>query len=161
VHHSISVYWNQHDALFIQFIDSQRPLHVSSITCSSSGGATQTAFGILRAYNVSWLWHGFSVTATVPQPTTIKRTQYTKRRLCSASWGWASNARTCRGPWFSINWMKTESRWFHYTDINSVPTKIHFWLDTAFALRTLLQRYLSTYYSMWVQVCRQITLRKA
>jgi hypothetical protein len=24
------------------------PLHVSSITCSSSGGATQTALGILR-----------------------------------------------------------------------------------------------------------------
>jgi hypothetical protein len=24
---------------------------------------------------------------------------------------------TCRGPWFSINWMKSSSRWFHYTDI--------------------------------------------
>jgi hypothetical protein len=24
---------------------------------------------------------------------------------------------TCRGPWFSINWMKSASRWFHYTDI--------------------------------------------
>jgi hypothetical protein len=23
---------------------------------------------------------------------------------------------TCRGPWFSINWMKSASRWFHYTD---------------------------------------------
>jgi hypothetical protein len=22
----------------------------------------------------------------------------------------------CRGPWFSINWMKSASRWFHYTD---------------------------------------------
>jgi hypothetical protein len=22
----------------------------------------------------------------------------------------------CRGPWFSINWMKIASRWFHYTD---------------------------------------------
>jgi hypothetical protein len=24
---------------------------------------------------------------------------------------------TCRGPWFSINWMKSASRWFPYTDI--------------------------------------------
>jgi hypothetical protein len=24
---------------------------------------------------------------------------------------------TCRGPRFSINWMKSASRWFHYTDI--------------------------------------------
>jgi hypothetical protein len=24
---------------------------------------------------------------------------------------------TCRGTWFSINWMKSASRWFHYTDI--------------------------------------------
>jgi hypothetical protein len=31
------------------------PLHVSSITCSSSGGATQTALGILGACCVSWL----------------------------------------------------------------------------------------------------------
>jgi hypothetical protein len=23
---------------------------------------------------------------------------------------------TCRGTWFSINWMKSASRWFHYTD---------------------------------------------
>jgi hypothetical protein len=29
------------------------PLFVSSITYSSSGGDTQTAFGILRAYSVS------------------------------------------------------------------------------------------------------------
>jgi hypothetical protein len=32
-------------------------------------------------------------TAIVPQPTDI-RTQYTKCCLCSASWGWASNARS-------------------------------------------------------------------
>jgi hypothetical protein len=58
-----------------------------------------------------------SGTANVPQPTDITRTQYTKCRLCSDSWGWASNARNSRGPWFSINWMKCESRWFHYTEI--------------------------------------------
>jgi hypothetical protein len=32
---------------------------------------------------------------------------------------------TCRGPWFSINWMKSASRWFHYTEISAVvfPSK--------------------------------------
>jgi hypothetical protein len=34
-----------------------------------------------------------SFTATVPQPTDIVRTQCTKFRLCSASWGCASNSR--------------------------------------------------------------------
>jgi hypothetical protein len=24
---------------------------------------------------------------------------------------------TCRGLWFSTNWMKSASRWFHYTDV--------------------------------------------
>jgi hypothetical protein len=24
---------------------------------------------------------------------------------------------TCRGLWFSINWMESASRWFHYTDV--------------------------------------------
>jgi hypothetical protein len=52
VHHSVSVYWNQRDPLFIQFVENQVPLHVSSFTCSSSGGAAQTAFSILRAYDV-------------------------------------------------------------------------------------------------------------
>jgi hypothetical protein len=38
-----------------KFIKNLGPLHVSSITCSSSGGATQTTLGILRACCVSWL----------------------------------------------------------------------------------------------------------
>jgi hypothetical protein len=45
----------QSDANFIQSIDNQEPLHVSTITCSFSGGATQAALGILSAYKVSWL----------------------------------------------------------------------------------------------------------
>jgi hypothetical protein len=32
------------------------------------------------------------------QPTHITRKQYTKYRLCSASWRWASNARNMWGP---------------------------------------------------------------
>jgi hypothetical protein len=64
----VSVYWNQRDALFIQFIENQEPPHVSSIACLSSGVAAQTAFGVLRAYNVSWLWHD-----------------------CTANWYWCHN----------------------------------------------------------------------
>jgi hypothetical protein len=85
------IWWNQRDALFIQFIENPEPLHVSSITCLSSGGAAQTALGILRAYNVSRLWH--DCTANVAQPTDITRTQYTKCHLFSTSWGLARNAR--------------------------------------------------------------------
>jgi hypothetical protein len=40
-------------------------------------------------------YQGWSKT---PQPTDMTRTQYTKRRLCSASWGWASNARNMQRP---------------------------------------------------------------
>jgi hypothetical protein len=40
----------------------------------------------MRAYNVSCLWHG------------CRRTQYTKRCLCGASCGWASNARNMQRP---------------------------------------------------------------
>jgi hypothetical protein len=36
-------------------IENQGPLHVLNITCSSSGGAALMSYGILRAYNVSWL----------------------------------------------------------------------------------------------------------
>jgi hypothetical protein len=45
--------WNQRDAIFIQFIENQRPLRVSNIICSSSGGVSQTAFGILRKCNTA------------------------------------------------------------------------------------------------------------
>jgi hypothetical protein len=40
---------------------------------------------------------------------------------------------TCRGLWFSINWMKSVSRWFHYTiyyDVRSTKYSVHrFWLQ--------------------------------
>jgi hypothetical protein len=38
------------------------PLHVSNITCSSSGGSEQTAFGILRSCYASWLHQDWSGT---------------------------------------------------------------------------------------------------
>jgi hypothetical protein len=34
---------------------------------ASSGGAEKTAFGILRVYNVSWLWHGCTETHAMYQ----------------------------------------------------------------------------------------------
>jgi hypothetical protein len=97
VHHSISVYWNQRDALLIQLIENQRPVHVSSIIYSSSAGATQTVFGtcVLRAYNVSRLCHGHCNRATANWQI---RKQYTKCCLCNASWGWASIARNMQSP---------------------------------------------------------------
>jgi hypothetical protein len=56
-------------------------------------------------------------TETVPQPTDIIRTQYTKCRLWAPPEDEHAMLETCRGPWFSINWMKSVLRWFHYADI--------------------------------------------
>jgi hypothetical protein len=50
----------------------QEALHKPNLVC-------------LRLYNVNWLWHECSETVTMPQPTDIIRTQYTKFRLYSAS----------------------------------------------------------------------------
>jgi hypothetical protein len=43
---------------FIQLIMNQRPLYVSSTTCSFSVGAAQKTIGIFRAYCVGWLLPG-------------------------------------------------------------------------------------------------------
>jgi hypothetical protein len=45
----ISIMEKKRDELFIQFIENQGPPHVSSITCSFSGGAKRAALGILCA----------------------------------------------------------------------------------------------------------------
>jgi hypothetical protein len=118
VHRSVSVQWNQHDAFFIQFIENQEPLHVSSISCSSSGGASQTAFGILRAY-VSWLCHDFSETAIVAswhsQLTLHARS--IPNAVCEAPpEDEQVMLETCRGCGFLVYWMKSASCWFHYTE---------------------------------------------
>jgi hypothetical protein len=63
----------------------------------------------VRIMSVAVLWHGCSETATVPQPTVI---------FCEAPpEDEQVMLETCRGLWFSINWMKSASRWFQYTDI--------------------------------------------
>jgi hypothetical protein len=54
-------------------------------------------------------------TSILVQPTDITRTQFTECHLCRASWRWASSARNM---WRSLmNWIKSASRWFHYTDV--------------------------------------------
>jgi hypothetical protein len=52
-------------------------------------------------------------TPILVQPTDITRTQYTKCRLCSASWSEASNARNMQRPLILNKFnTKSASRWF-------------------------------------------------
>jgi hypothetical protein len=44
---------------------------------------------------------------------------------------------TCRGSWFSINWMKIASHWFHYTDILSLVLIHYTTFGTVYNVRTL------------------------
>jgi hypothetical protein len=95
-------------------MENQGPIHVSSITCSSSGGASQTTFGTMREYNVS-------CTAVPLQPCHSQLILYARNipnAVCAASPEYEQvRLETCRGPWFSINLMKSASCWFVYTDI--------------------------------------------
>jgi hypothetical protein len=90
-------------------------LHASSTTCLSSGVAAQTAFGILHAYKVSWMW------LWKQQPCHIQLILYVcniPNAVCEAPpEDEKVMLETCRGLWFSINWLKSASRWFRYTDI--------------------------------------------
>jgi hypothetical protein len=58
-----SVKRNQRETIFIQFIKNKVPPYVSSITRSSSRDATQTAFCILLAYYVNWLYQDSQLAA--------------------------------------------------------------------------------------------------
>jgi hypothetical protein len=59
----------------------------------------------------------YSESAIVPQPTDITRMQYTKCRCATPPEDEQVMFETCRGSWFSMNWIKSASRWFHYTDV--------------------------------------------
>jgi hypothetical protein len=48
---------------------------------------------------------------------------------------------TCRGPWFSINWMKGSSRWFHYTD-DLYTSLCCIWIESVSEHRLLLRSFL-------------------
>jgi hypothetical protein len=125
VHHSTSTYWNKRDALFIKFIENQELLHVSSINCSPSGGDTQATPGMLRAYNVNWLCRDCSFL-----------TLYARNIPSAVCAGSPEDEQvmleTCRGSWFSINWMKSASRWFRYTDPLPTPPYIYLSISPCF-----------------------------
>jgi hypothetical protein len=110
VHRSVSVQWNQRNAFFIQFIENQGPLHASSITCSFSGGATQTAVKLQS-------WHSQLTLYARNIPSAVCAAPPENEQLM---------LETCRGPWFSINWTKSASRWFHYTDIQAAIISVIF-----------------------------------
>jgi hypothetical protein len=65
------------------------PVYVSNITCSSSGGSKQVALSILRACYVSCLHQDWSGTGAANWHST-----HAIYQVCSASLGWASNARS-------------------------------------------------------------------
>jgi hypothetical protein len=104
------------------------PLHVSSITCSSLGGATQaTLLGVLRACYVNWLhqdcsavhsnlgtknWRNTHAICQVPLVKPLPRMS----KICS------KNAEK-----FLINWINNASRWFLYND---KLCRQLFWLGT-------------------------------
>jgi hypothetical protein len=63
---------------------------------------------------------GCAMIAMTAQPTDITHTHThnTPSAVCVASpEDGQVMLETCRGSWFSINWMKSASHWFHYTDI--------------------------------------------
>jgi hypothetical protein len=110
-------------AFFFQFIENQEPLYMFRALLAHPQE-------VLNKRHLVYC----SETATVPQPNYIIRTQYTNCHLWSAFWGWASNARNMWwGYWFSINWMKIASLWFHYTDCTFFCC---FWLPS----KTLFRR---------------------
>jgi hypothetical protein len=68
------------------------------------------------AYNVSWLWHGCKLTSyarSIPNAVCVAPPEYEQVML-----------ETCRSFWFSINWMKIASRWFHYTNTFTVSCRM-------------------------------------
>jgi hypothetical protein len=89
VHHSISVQWNQRDALSFNLLRI-KGLYMfrTSLAHPQEALLKQHLVYCVRIMSVS-----FGMVATLPQPTDIICTQHTKCHLCSASWGWASNAR--------------------------------------------------------------------
>jgi hypothetical protein len=79
--------------------------------------ATQTALGILRACNVSWL----SQTPVSLQSWHSQLTLHAHNIPSAVCVGPPEDEQvmlvTCTCSRFSVNWMNSASLWFHYTDI--------------------------------------------
>jgi hypothetical protein len=66
--------------------------------------ALQTAFSTLRVYNVSWLWHGCSELHAIYQMCFCAAPPEDEQVILE----------TCKGSWFSINWVGSASRSFRF-----------------------------------------------
>jgi hypothetical protein len=63
---------------------------------------------------------------------------------------------TCRGLWFSINWMKSASSWFHYTDILLCTVSETLILSSSLRLNNLLGRtFIIRYGNQWLILRKQ------
>jgi hypothetical protein len=119
VHHSISVYWNKRDAISSNFLrikslymfrallaHPQEALHKRHleycVRAMSVGSATIAAS--LQSRHSQLTLH--APNTWIPSAVCVVPPEDTQTML-----------ETCTGSWFSINRMKSASRWFRYTDI--------------------------------------------
>jgi hypothetical protein len=83
---------------------------VCVVRCQVEVSATNWS---LAQRNVSWLWHGYK------EPCHSQLTFYACNIPNAACRAPPEDEQvmleTCRGPLFSINWMKSASRWFQHT----------------------------------------------
>jgi hypothetical protein len=61
---------------------------------------------------------------------------------------------TCRGSWCTINWMKSASRWFHYTDI--LWCTVNRTLSLTNGLPYKKRRYWNLEEEVWVTRCGRV-----
>jgi hypothetical protein len=127
---------DQRDALFIHFIKNQGLLHVSNIICSSSGGVTQTAFGI-------WQWNCNRATANwhytnIPNAVCVAPLEDEQLML-----------ETCTGP-FILN--KNKWKMHHVGFIVLVCETIALWMDwkgKTFLESDVIKHCLSSFGVFW------------
>jgi hypothetical protein len=94
-------------------------------------------------------------TATVPQPTDITRTQYTKCRLCNASWGWASNARNMQRPLIlnKLNEMCITFVSFYWYTMMHGQQNIKSWWNSEFLQAAQWRRGKAVHTYMHIRLC--------
>jgi hypothetical protein len=72
---------------------------------------------------------GCDTVAISLQPCYSQLTLYARSIQSAVCWAPSEDAQvmleTCRGSWLSINWVKSASRWFHYTDISLRIATVH------------------------------------
>jgi hypothetical protein len=96
-------------------------LRIKGLYMFRAGGATQTALGVLLVY-VRGLCYDCSFTIAVKLKLWHSQLTLYARNIPNAVCITPPKdeqvmLETCRCPWFSINWMRSASRWFHRSDI--------------------------------------------